>query len=204
MGGAGGLEPRDRPWRSAFVKLPVSGPVRVGRTNLDGDRQADRRVHGGPDMAVLCYSASHYPAWREELGLPSMPHGGFGENFTIEGQDEETVCIGDVYEVGEAVLQVSQPRGPCHKISYRWRNPELLRLVEESGRHGWYARVLLEGMVEAGQPLRLLERKNPQWSVRRAADVHWDRKLRPGDAAELALCQELPLRLRQRLAARAG
>ena len=88
------------------------------------------------------------PDWREELSLPEMGPGGFGENFTVSGQDEATVFIGDVYEVGEAVVQVSQPRGPCANISRRWERPDLVRRVEESGRHGWYLRVLQEGVVE--------------------------------------------------------
>ena len=158
----------------------------LGVTNLDGDRQGDPRIHGGPEMAVLCYSADHYPAWREELGIGEMGPGGFAENFTISGQDELTVCIGDVYRVGEATVQVSQPRGPCYKISYRWKRPDLLRRCEANGRHGWYLRVISEGLVEAGQPVELLERHNPDWSVRRAADVYGARRRVAGEAFELA------------------
>ncbi|TMD55358.1 MAG: MOSC domain-containing protein [Chloroflexi bacterium] len=110
-------EPIDHQWKSAIFKSPVTGPVFLGSTNVEGDRQADPRVHGGPEMAVLCYSADHYPYWRRELGIEEMGPGGFGENFTISGQDERSVCLGDVYEVGEAVVQISQPRGPCYKIS---------------------------------------------------------------------------------------
>ena len=155
-------------------------------TNLEGDRQADPRVHGGPEMAVLCYSADHYPRWREELGIAEIGPGGFAENFTISGQDELTVCIGDVYAVGAAVVQVSQPRGPCYKISYRWKRPDLLGRCEKNGRHGWYLRVLREGSVEAGQPIHLLERPNPEWSIRRAADVFQARRKRLDEAAHLA------------------
>lgn len=179
-------EPLDHRWHSAFFKEPVSGPVLLSSTNLAGDRQADPRVHGGAEMAVLCYSAEHYPAWRTELGIGEMGPGGFAENFTISGQDELSVCIGDVYRVGEATVQVSQPRGPCYKISYRWKRPDLLKRCEASGRHGWYLRVLEEGLVEAGQAVDLLERPNPGWSVRRAADVFQARRKRPDEALELA------------------
>ena len=189
----------DRAWRTAFWKAAVSGPVRLRAANLDGDRQADLRVHGGPDQAVLCYSAEHYPWWRRELGLPEMPHGGFGENFTVSGQDELSVCIGDVYEVGEGLVQVSAPRGPCYKISWRWRRPDLLERVEETGRHGWYLRVLREGLVEAGQPLRLTSRPHPEWTIRRAADVIRLRKREPEPARRLAACEELGARSRARL-----
>ena len=164
----------------------MAGPVLLRTTNVEGDRQADPRVHGGPEMAVLCYSADHYPRWREELGIPEMGPGGFAENLTITGQDELTVCIGDVYRVGTATVQVSQPRGPCYKISYRWKRPDLLRRCESNGRHGWYLRVLEEGAVQAGQPVVLVERPNPTWSVRRAADVFRARRKRAEEAADLA------------------
>ena len=183
---AGLPEQLDHRWRSAFFKEPVAGPVMLRSTNLEGDRQADPRVHGGPEMAVLAYSADHYPAWRKELGIAEMGPGGFAENFTISGQDELSVCIGDVYRVGGARVQVSQPRGPCYKISYRWKRPDLLDRCEASGRHGWYLRVLDEGLVAAGLPVELLERPNPDWSVRRAADVYRARKKRSAEAEQLA------------------
>jgi MOSC domain-containing protein YiiM len=142
-------------------------------------------------MAVLCYAFDHYARWREELGLSEMAPGGFAENFTLAGQDERTVCIGDVYGVGEAVVQVSQPRGPCINISRAWERPDLLGRVEETGRHGWYLRVLQEGRVEAGLELRLLDRQYPGWSVRRAADIYRWRKREKAAAAELARCEAL-------------
>lgn len=175
-----------RPWVSAIFKEPVAGPVMLRSTNLDGDRQGDPRIHGGTEMAVLCYSADHYPEWRARLGIDEMGPGGFGENFTISGQDELSVCIGDVYEVAEARVQVSQPRGPCYKISYRWRRPDLLGMVEATGRHGWYLRVLQEGMVHPGLAVNLLERPNPGWTVRRAEDVFRRRKEEHLPAQELA------------------
>jgi len=178
--------PLDRRWLSAFVKHRVDGPLRLNRLNLEGNRVADRKGHGGPDQAVLAYSAEHYPLWRAELGIEEMGPGGFGENFTISGQDELTVHIGDVYRVGGAVLQVSQPRGPCYKISYRWKRPDLLGRCENNGRHGWYLRVLEEGLVEAGDSVQLVERPNPDWTVRRAADVYRARRREPGQASELA------------------
>ena len=194
-------QPWDREWRTAFWKEAVQGPVMLRATNLEGDGQADLDVHGGPDQAVLCYSADHYPAWREELGLPEMSHGGFGENFTISGQDERSVCIGDVYRVGEAVVQVAKPRGPCYKISWRWRRRDLTSRVESSGRHGWYVRVLVEGEVEAGQAPELEDRPHPEWSVRAAGEVIRFRKRRPELAAQLARCEALADEDRTRLRA---
>src|SRR5687768_12706975 len=95
-GREGAADPFDRPWTSAFFKTPVAGPVFVGRTNVTGDCQADLEHHGGVDKAVLAYSADHYPLWRAELNRPDLCFGGFGENLTIEGLDEQGVCIGDV------------------------------------------------------------------------------------------------------------
>ena len=191
LGIAGAPDPMDRPWTTSFFKEPVEGPVWLGRTNLAGDGQADRKNHGGPDKAVLAYSADHYPLWRAELNRPDLPHGAFAENFTIAGLTEENVCIGDVYAIGGAQVQVSQPRQPCWKIARRWRIKDLTAQVRETGRTGWYLRVLVEGYVEAGQPVELLERTFPQWTVARASQVMNHRHEDPAAAAELAACPSL-------------
>src|SRR6202790_5421825 len=105
------LEAHDKPWTTGFFKTPVEGPVSVGTTNLEGDGQADLENHGGIDKAVLAYSADHYAIWRGELTM-DMPHGAFGENLTIAGLNEESVHIGDLFGIGEATFEVSQPRQP--------------------------------------------------------------------------------------------
>jgi len=178
-------DPHDLPWTTSFFKSPVDGPVFARSTNLDGDRQADLDVHGGANKAVLAYSAEHYPKWREELAMPDMPHGAFGENFTIAGLGEESVCVGDRYRIGAATFEVSQPRQPCWKLARRWRMIKLAALVVNNGRSGWYFRVLEEGFVEAGLPISLLERPNPQWTVARANQILHHRK------SDLALTLEL-------------
>jgi MOSC domain-containing protein YiiM len=182
-------DPMNRPWRTGFYKSPVTGPVWLGRTNLVGDGQANRKNHGGPDKAVLGYAASHYPAWREELGMAELAYGSFAENFTIEHLDEWTVCLGDVYVICDARVEVSQPRQPCANITHRWRRPGLTERVEETGRHGWYMRVLTEGEVVAGQPFVLQERPYPDWTVARAFRAMRRRSV---DRAEAALLRELP------------
>lgn len=189
-GQPGDPDPMDGEWTTAYVKDAVTGAVRLSRTQLDGDEQADREAHGGPQMAVLAYAAAHYPVWRAELALPEIGPGGFGENFTIEGLDESSVSIGDTFTVGTARVQVSQPRGPCAAISRRWKRPDLLRKVTESGRTGWYLRVLEEGDVAAGDPLRVLERPQPEWTVARVFRARIGEAKDPADVRALA---SLPL-----------
>lgn len=155
----------NEPWVTAFFKEAVTGAVFLATGNLTGDRQADLTVHGGPDKAVCVYSADHYAAWRAELATRACVPGWFGENFTVDGQTEQSVAIGDIYRVGTALVQVSQPRGPCWKLGRRWRRPDLPKLVVRSGRSGWYLRVLEEGAVIAGEPLVLVERESTPWTI---------------------------------------
>lgn len=179
------FDPHDKPWMTGFFKTPVEGPVFVGSTNLVGDGQADLKNHGGVDKAVLAYSGDHYPKWRDELRMPEMPCGAFGENLTIAGLSEQSVCIGDLFRVGEVLFEVSQPRQPCWKLARRWRMHELTGLVVNNGRSGWYLRVLSEGLVEAGMPVTLIERPNPSWPISRANEILHHRR------TDLALTLEL-------------
>jgi MOSC domain-containing protein YiiM len=186
-------------WRTAFFKDVVAGGVWLGPTNLAGDGQGNRKVHGGRDKAVLAYAAAHYPLWRAELERPDLPFGAFAENFTISGLDEGNVCIGDVYAIGEARLQVSQPRQPCSNISRRWRIDGLTQCVEQTGRSGWYLRVLAEAFVEARMTVELLERPRPAWPVERATHAMQRRKSNPAEAAALAALPELSVDWRRTL-----
>jgi MOSC domain-containing protein YiiM len=161
----------DKPWTTGFFKTLVCGSVFVGATNLAGDGQADLKNHGGIDKAVLAYSADHYPKWRDELRKPDMPHGAFGENLTIAGLNEETVCIGDVFRIGTVTFEVSQPRQPCWKLARRWRMHELVGSVVRNGRTGWYLRVLEEGWIENQMAITLIERPNPSWPIARANQI---------------------------------
>lgn len=197
-----GEHPEGQSVQSAFAKEPVSGPVWLGRTNFAGDQQADLRHHGGHDKAVLAYAGGAYEAWRGE-GL-DLPFGAFGENLTISGQDEATVCLGDIYAVGEALLQVAQPRIPCWKISHRWQIPDLAQRVERTGRTGWYLRVLQEGWVEAGQAVALVDRPCPAWPIRRVQEVLALSKQDGAAGLELAAVPVLAEMIRKVLLARAG
>ena len=162
-------------WTTGFYKEPISGPVFVHATQIAGDGQADLENHGGADKAVLAYSAGHYPLWRSELREPGMPHGGFGENLTIAGLDEESVCLGDIWSIGPVRFEVSQPRQPCWKLARRWNRPSLLRRVIESGRTGWYLRVVTSGSIEAGRPVSLEQRPHPNWTISRANRAMYDK-----------------------------
>jgi MOSC domain-containing protein YiiM len=190
----------EREFTSAIWKSAVTGPVRVGRLGLAGDSVYDTRDHGGPDQAVLMYAAAHYPRWEQELGRRMEP-GAFGENLLVDGLDEDTVCIGDVYRLGPVSFQVSHPRQPCATLARRHQNPDMIAIVRANGRSGWYLRVLVEGSVEAGQPVERFDRFNPEWTVRRAARAMLTRQQNPSDAAALARCQGLSDEWRERLLA---
>ncbi len=144
---------RGRPVESGIVKRPVTGPeIDVSRLNLEGDGQAELDVHGGPDKAVYAYPSEHLPVWSEELGQELGP-AAFGENLTTVGGTEDDVCIGDRWVWGDAVLQVCEPRWPCYKLAmYRGRG-DIQRRLRQSGRTGWYMRVLQPGRVPAAGPI---------------------------------------------------
>jgi MOSC domain-containing protein YiiM len=203
LGQADAPDPMDRPWTTGFFKPSVVGPVWLNSTHLEGDGQADLKNHGGVDKAVLAYSAEHYTFWKTHLNLPDLHPGAFGENFTILGQTETEVCVGDIYTIGEAIVQVSQPRQPCWKLARRWRIEDLPQQVLANGRTGWYFRVLQEGHISPGQIVELRERPYPEWSIARAHQVmhhHLNDKVAARALADCALLSETWRdKLRQRL-----
>lgn len=142
---------------SGIYKTPVSGPLHLGRLGLVGDEQADLINHGGPDKAVCVYAVERYPFWERQLGLTLGPSA-FGENLTVEGLTEAQVHIGDVYRVGEALVQVAQPRVPCDKVNRKLGHPGVVERIIETGYTGYYLRVLEEGTVQAGDRFVLVER----------------------------------------------
>ena len=178
-------------WVSGIDKRRVDGPVELGLTNLAGDGQADLKHHGGPHRAVLLYSAAHYDEWPEVLGVPRFEFGAFGENFTVSGFSEETSCIGDILQIGEVVVQVSQPRGPCWKLGRKHHLPLLPVEVERRGWTGWYVRVLQTGTVEPGQQITLVERLHPQWTITETHRIMRERRTVREEALTLAACPEL-------------
>lgn len=159
--------PGKPPIETAIFKQTVSGPVRVLKEHLEGDMQANLKAHGGPERAVLAYASAHYPHWREAYAGHDFPFGSFGENLTVEGLDEDSVCIGDIYRIGSATLQVTMPRTPCPKIDRRTGIDGILSRVVATSRIGWLHRVLEEGALTTGDAVELVERPYAAWTVAR-------------------------------------
>jgi MOSC domain-containing protein YiiM len=156
-------KPREVAWKGKIVstgifKEPVTGRVAVRRLNLDGDRQADLSVHGGPEKAIYVYPAEHYQFWRNEFPNMELPWSMFGENLTVEGLQEDTVNIGDQLRIGSARVVVTQPRMPCYKLGIKFKRDDILKRFLVSGRSGFYLAVLEEGEIEAGDPITLIKR----------------------------------------------
>ncbi len=198
-----------RTWQTAYQKDEAGGPVHAGPLGLDGDAVYATHVHGGVHMAVLVYAASHYPAWRQELGrsesgAEAFGPGAFGENLCVEHFDEVNVGIGDEFTLGGVRLQVSQPRGPCSNISRYWGIPTLLKRVTETHRTGWYLRVLHEGALERGQMLTRVARPHPEWNVRRVSAAALAPESDPALVRELAHAEVLSPKWRESFLAKAA
>ena len=143
---------------TGIFKEPVSGPVQLRPLNLDGDRQADLTVHGGPYKAVYGYPSEHYPFWRQELPGMNLPWGMFGENFTTTGLAEDELHVGDRFQIGSAIVMVRQPRIPCYKLAAKFRRDDILERFLLSGRSGFYFSVEQEGSVAVDDDFQLLKR----------------------------------------------
>lgn len=189
----GRAQPFTRPGsRSGIAKAPRQEALAVTTLGLAGDEQGDLRVHGGVEKAIHHYPREHYAAWRNELGehpLLEQP-GAFGENFSTTGWTEDDLCLGDSIRVGSALLQVSQGRMPCWKLSDRFGVADLALRVQQSGRTGWYYRVLQEGVVRVGDRLQLVDRAHAGWSLSRLSAVLFDKHVEPELLRE---CLALPL-----------
>src|SRR6478752_2787576 len=162
--------PKDVPWRGRTVhtgvwKYPVVGPQMVRILNIDGDGQGDLEGHGGPQRAVLVYQLDSYRHWQEIFGIDELEYGAFGENFTVDGLGDDEVCIGDRFRIGQAELEVTQPRVTCFRVGMRLGQPQLPSLLVAHHRPGYYLRVLTEGYVEAGDEIVRTARGRHQMTV---------------------------------------
>jgi MOSC domain-containing protein YiiM len=161
----------------------VQGPVRVARLNLDGDRQADLSVHGGPHKAVYAYPSEHYPFWQRTLGLADsdLPWGAFGENLTTLGWQEDEVCAGDRFRAGTAELIVTQPRMPCFKLGIRFGRDDVVQRFLEAGRPGFYLAVVSEGEVAEGDALERIGSDGNGVTVNDLVRLYLERAGAPAD-----------------------
>ena len=191
---------------SAIAKHPREGLVQALEDGLAPDEQADRRVHGGPEMAVHLYPLDHHAFWQNELGpldLLDQP-GAFGSNLAVRGIIESAVHIGDRFRVGTALLEVSQPRQPCWKIEHRFGCKGMVARIIETGRSGWYFRVIEPGEMQAGDGIERIAVGEADWSVERAFRALVAGKASLDDFAELAAMQALSPKLRERAQSRLG
>jgi MOSC domain-containing protein YiiM len=161
---------RGRPLLSAIGKAPVEGRVPVRGVNVDGDDQADRRVHGGPDKAVYAYAREDAHFWSAELGRPLGP-GAFGENLTTEGLDVSGAVVGERWRVGSVELEVCQPRLPCNKLALRMGEPLMVKRFAQASRPGAYLRISVEGELGAGDDVHVLSRPDHGITVRDVSDA---------------------------------
>ena len=203
FGEAGAPSPMQRLWTTALHKEPLTERVWLSALNLAGDEQADQRSHGGPDQALCVYPGVHYDYWSTRIGH-LLGAGSFGENLTLAGSyTEEDVCLGDVFHLGEATVQVSQPRSPCWKIARRWQVPLLSQWVQDTGFTGWYMRVLVPGHAGPADHLKLLARPHPEWPLPRVNAAKYGQRHDRELVAELAACpalgQQWQLKLQNRL-----
>lgn len=191
---------------SAIVKRPRDGAVQVLAEGLAPDEQADRSVHGGPEMALHLYPLDHHAWWREQIGdHPALDEpGGFGSNLAVSGLTEDMVHIGDRFRLGSALIEVSQPRQPCWKIEHRFGAKGMVAGIIKSGRCGWYFRVLEIGEVAAGDSLERVASGAPEWSVARVFRSLVAGKATPDELAALAELAPLSPKLRARAAVKRG
>lgn len=191
VGDPNAKKPMDKEWTSGIFKEPTQQPVWLSKVGLEGDGQADLKNHGGPEKAVFVYPAGHYEYWQIELNNKLIQAGAMGENFSTVGLDESNVCIGDLYEVGDAIVQVSQPRQPCWKPARRFKIVDLALQIQKSGRTGWYYRVIKEGTINEKDTFKLVERPYPDWTIARCNEVMHEKKDDLEATAQLAACEYL-------------
>ena len=150
--------------KSGLEKSPVFDNVFIHKLGVTGDEQAEKVVHGGVDKAVCLYPFEHYEYWENTLNR-KMPENSFGENLTVQGMTEKDVCIGDIFQIGEVILQITQPRQPCYKLTYIHNVPKMSFLSQDSGFTGYYARVLKEGNLNVNDKITLIEKSPHNISV---------------------------------------
>ena len=176
---------------SAIDKKETLARLTLSHTGFDRDRQADMGVHGGADKAVHHYAADHYADWQQELDRPDLVPGSFGENISTKGLVETEVCIGDIFRLGEALVQISQGRQPCWKLNAHTNEECMAFNFQKTGRTGWYYRVLEDGEVQTGDEIHLVDRPCPNWTVADVTRARLTRKVSAAHAKTLASLEQL-------------
>jgi MOSC domain-containing protein YiiM len=177
---------------TAIYKEPVAGRIKLRRLNLDGDRQADLTVHGGPYKAVYCYPHEHYAYWKKSMPNRDLPIGIFGENFTTEGMFEDTVHLGDEFAVGTAEVTVTQPRLPCYKLNLRFDDGFMVKRFLASGKSGFYLSVKKAGEVAAGDEFEVVARDPQEISISEFNRLYIAKHYTPADVAAIARLEKIP------------
>jgi MOSC domain-containing protein YiiM len=170
---------------TGIFKSRVEGKRLVKTMNIEGDGQADLKVHGGRDKAVYAYGYDAYPWWEKELGQSPLPHASFGENLVFSTLDEKQTFLGDIFELGTCQLLAIQPRMPCFKLGVKFGDMGIVKTFMESGRPGVYFRVEKEGEIEAGQSLKLIHREPVLFSISEMYEYYLSRKMSPQRAREV-------------------
>jgi MOSC domain-containing protein YiiM len=160
---------------TGIYKSPISSPLYVSKVQLDGDGQADLVFHGGEDKALCVYCEEHYSYWEQKLDR-KLSFGAFGENLTVRGLLEDEVSIGDTYEMGDAIVQISQPRQPCHKLAKRHDVVDLADQVQETGFTGYYIRVIKEGVIPVQPKVKLIAKHEAGVTVAYANQIKYHDK----------------------------
>jgi len=183
---------------TGIYKQPVAAAF-LTTTGLTGDVCGDQKHHGGTEKALHHYAAEHYRPWREQLPSPAATHchpGAFGENLVTQGLTETNVCVGDIYRLGQARLEVSQPRQPCWRLNLRFEQWDMALRVQNSLCTGWYYRVLDSGEIHAGDALHRLARPYPQWSLHRVLTLLYQTPQDTAGLEAMAALEPLSPRLR--------
>jgi MOSC domain-containing protein YiiM len=195
--------PREVSFRGKLIKTgifknPVPGPVRVLTMNIEGDKQADLTVHGGPDKAVYAYSIDTFPWWKQNRVHDSFENGAFGENLSVDAFSESEICIGDTFELGSTILQAAQPRFPCYKLGVKFQDPSILKTFMKSRRPGIYFRVLQEGTIAPGDEFKLISKETEQVSILKLMDIALQSEIDSETLQQLLRIKALPLNFRER------
>ena len=184
---------------TGIFKEPVEGPVMLRRLNLDGDRQGNPRVHGGPNKAVYGYPCEHYAFWKSELSRPDLSWGMFGENFTTQGLLEEEIRIGDQFQIGSARVMVTQPRLPCFKLGIKFGDQKMVDRFLTSIRSGFYFAVLQEGPVGSGAAIEKVNGNPDSLTVAEVMALHLDSSPDSDALRRLLKLEALPDRWKERM-----